>query len=232
MDINFDSPVAVIASGSADQVLLGGLVERAGYKALVYNSSEEVDEEAATPHASVLCIRQPHSVHRTITVPQNLRSRRVLVCSDSTTEEVIVSALESGAHHYLNIEDPPNILHARLCAALRLHNTRLKQDLIIDPFHFNVERRVVRLRDNVVNLSPKEYEFAHYLFANRNRVVSNSELMTSVWSLPPTMDARRIDTAACRVRKKMQLDERTGWSLRRLRCVGYELHFSNREIAV
>ena len=232
MDINFDSPVAVIASTSADQVLLGGLVEKAGYKAVVYSSSDEFDEKAVTPHASVLCIRQPESVHRAIAVPQNLRSRRVLVCSDSTTEEVIVSALESGAHHYFNIEESPTVLRARLSAALRLHNTRLKQDLIIEPFHFNVERRVVRLNDQVVNLSPKEYEFAHYLFANRSRIVSNSELMTSVWSLPPTMDARRIDTAACRVRKKMQLDERTGWSLRRLRCVGYELHFSECKIAV
>jgi len=93
----------------------------------------------------------------------------------------------------------------------------------VDPFTFDLEKRQVWLNKELVNLSPKEYEFANYLFSNRDRVVVNSELMTSVWSLPPAMDARRIDTAACRVRKKMQLDERTGWSLKRLRRVGYEL---------
>jgi len=76
-------------------------------------------------------------------------------------------------------------------------------------------------------LSPKEYEFAYYLFVNRHRVIVNAELMMSVWSLPSTMDARRIDTAACRVRKKLQLTENSsGWCLRRIRRVGYELLFN------
>ncbi|MBX2837097.1 MAG: winged helix-turn-helix domain-containing protein [Gammaproteobacteria bacterium] len=221
-----DSPVAIIAEALPDQELLAQLLDSAGYNFIVMASADDIQSSSATPYASILCIRQLEAVTRTITVPPLLRSQRVLVCSNSKSEDVIVSALESGAHHFINIDESPRVLQARIAAALRLHSPPTKKDLIIEPFHFNVERRIVRLWGEVVNLSPKEYEFAHYLFANRNRIVSNSELMTSVWSLPSSMDARRIDTAACRVRKKMQLDERTGWSLRRLRCVGYELNFT------
>jgi len=135
-----------------------------------------------------------------------------------------VRALEDGAHHVFDIAEPPPLLLARLEAALRQHSLQTRRILDVAPFKFNLERRSVYKDGKLVNLSPKEYEFAYYLFANRHRVVVNSELMTSVWSLPSSMDARRIDTAACRVRKKMQLSEASGgWSLRRIRRVGYEL---------
>jgi DNA-binding winged helix-turn-helix (wHTH) protein len=88
---------------------------------------------------------------------------------------------------------------------------------------FDLQKRRVTLADKLVDLSPKEYELACYLFSNRGRVISNSELMTSIWSLPPGMDTRRIDTAACRVRKKLGLNAADGWELRRLRRVGYLL---------
>lgn len=48
--------------------------------------------------------------------------------------------------------------------------------------------------------------------------------MTAMWLLPSNMDARRIDAAACRVRRKMQLHaDTTGWRLKRLRGVGYKI---------
>ena len=53
--------------------------------------------------------------------------------------------------------------------------------------------------------------------------MATSELLTSIWSLPASMDTRRIDTAACRVRKKLRLNASDGWELNRIRRVGYRL---------
>jgi len=215
--------VAVIAAEGSDQQLMTQLLQKAGYNAGVFNTSESINTAIAEHSAMVVCHRRSHTMPQP-GLPPCVGGQRVVVFSDCTQEHTIVRALEDGAHHVFDIAESPGLLLARLEAALRQHSLQTRRVLDVEPFKFNLERRSVYKDGKLVNLSPKEYEFAYYLFANRHRVVVNSELMTSVWSLPSSMDARRIDTAACRVRKKMQLSEASGgWSLRRIRRVGYEL---------
>jgi len=215
--------VAVIATQGADKQLVTRLLQNAGYHAGVFDSGESLTSADADHMATIVCHRRS-TTSPSPGVPHSPGGQRVVVLSDCDSEQTIVQTLEKGAHHFFDISETPAVLQARLEAALRQHSVQAKKILDVEPFKFNLERRNVYLNGKLVNLSPKEYEFAYYLFANRHRVVVNSELMTSVWSLPSTMDARRIDTAACRVRKKMQLDDSSqGWSLRRIRRVGYEL---------
>ena len=215
--------VAVIAATGSDQQLMTQLLHKAGYNAGVFNSSESIGSAAVEHTAMIVCHRRSQTMPQP-GLPPCVGGQRVVVFSDCTQEQTIVRALEDGAHHVFDIAESPPLLLARLEAALRQHSLQTRRILDVAPFKFNLERRSVYRDGKLISLSPKEYEFAYYLFANRHRVVVNSELMTSVWSLPSSMDARRIDTAACRVRKKMQLGESSsGWSLRRIRRVGYEL---------
>lgn len=223
MDSNKSENVAVIAPEGGDWQLIIQILNNAGYKAGLYSGQESLMEELMGHKAMIVCHRSSSQLPRP-GLPPCTNGQRVVVISDCNSETSIVNALEQGAHHYFDIEESPAVLQVRLEAALRHHSLQTKRVLDVAPFKFNLERRSVYRDGKLINLSPKEYEFAYYLFANRDRVVVNSELMTSVWSLPSSMDARRIDTAACRVRKKMQLGESTtGWSLRRIRRVGYEL---------
>jgi len=222
-----ENNVAVVAESGSDQQFLLSLLQNAGYKPGTLDS--DVNNSALQSlSAMVVCHRRNSLPHPD--VPKGVGAQRVVVVSDCNSEQSIVAALEQGAHHYFDITDSPQVLQARLAAALRHHSQQAKRTLEVKPFRFNLERRNVYRDGKLINLSPKEYEFAYYLFANRHRVVVNSELMTSVWSLPSTMDARRIDTAACRVRRKMQLsDDSNGWRLRRIRRVGYELEWHGAE---
>lgn len=216
-----------MASRQSDQRLFSELVERAGYRAdsrpvADCAVAESPGARRAEPLATIVCHRACSSMPEP-GVPHVARGSRVVVISDCTSEKAVVQALESGAHHYFNIQESPAILQVRLEAALRQHARTPQRFMDVGPFRFDLLKRQVFVNQQVVSLSPKEYEFAHYVFSNRDRVVENNELMTSVWTLPSEMDSRRIDTAACRVRKKMQLGPDTGWYLRRLRRVGYRL---------
>lgn len=215
--------VAVIANEGSDKQLMSQLLKKAGYKAGLFDSSDSFDTTTNEHSAMIVCHRRSLAMPNP-GLPRCGGGQRVVVFSDCKAEQTIVQALEDGAHHFFDIAESQDILQVRLEAALRQHALQAKRILDVSPFKFNLERRSVFKDGKLINLSPKEYEFAYYLFANRHRVVVNAELMTSVWSLPSTMDARRIDTAACRVRKKMQLgDASTDWCLRRIRRVGYEL---------
>jgi DNA-binding response OmpR family regulator len=154
---------------------------------------------------------------------RTIKATRIVVLSDCREESSIVSLLNSGAHHHFYIDESSTVLKNRIDAALRIHNTKTAQFLSIDDIQFDTHKRLVCRSGKRIDLSPKEYELAYYLFTNLDRTIGNGELMSAVWSLPSHMDSRRIDTAACRVRKKLGLSPCLGWELKRIRMVGYRL---------
>ncbi len=181
--------------------------------------------------ATVICHRarmndenaEADLINRPGHLPNQLHDKRIIAVSDCVDEGTVVALLQEGAHQCFDLHESPRILQVRLEAALRRHGRLAKKQLTQGDIRFDLEKRRVTRAGKLVDLSPKEFELAYYLFSNCGRVVENSELMTSIWSLPSSMDTRRIDTAACRIRKKLQLAEGHGWQLKRLRCVGYRL---------
>ena len=161
-------------------------------------------------------------------IPHGVKPSRLIVLSDCNSEQTIIDTLESGAHHYFDITESPRILSVRLAAAMRNHQYNAIDVLEVFPFKFYVERRRVTRNDKPIHLSPREFALAYFLFSNYGRVVIDSELMVSIWTLPSSMDSRRIDTAICRIRKKMNLyGNASGWNLQRLRQVGYRLLYES-----
>ena len=173
--------------------------------------------------ASIVCDR-PKLYNNLIKLPESLRSRRSIVLSDCDNEQSIINYLIRGARHVFSLNDSDRLLKVRLEAALRQHQNAVLKNFSVGKYYFDATKRQVRHAEEAVELSPKEYELARYLFSQEGKVVSNKELMTSVWSLPSFMDTRRIDTAACRIRKKLKLVPHCGWELKKIRCVGYRLN--------
>lgn len=220
--------ILVVAEHKADAQLLSDLLLRAGYRTSLCNDiaamASGASEQGGDQYfATVICHRDINSDALCSSIVSNAPGARVLVVSDCIAEQTVVPILENGAHHVFNLRDSRTLLQVRLEAALRQHGRLTRKSFRYGDIHFDVQKRKVSRADKPVDLSPKEYDLAYYLFSNRERVVGNSELMTSVWSLPPGMDTRRIDTAACRVRKKLRLVEKDGWELKRIRRVGYRL---------
>ena len=172
--------------------------------------------------AAIVCHRKD-SRSKSIGLPKSLKFSRLIAVSDSDCEQTIVNYLSGGARHVFDVDESDRLLQTRLEAALQRHREQALQNISVGNISFDVSRRQVLRSGQCVALSPKEYELARYLFSQAGAVVSNAELMTSVWSLPSFMDTRRIDTAACHVRKKLALTPRHGWELKKIRCVGYRL---------
>ena len=149
-----------------------------------------------------------------------LPGRRIVALTDDTSEKTIVTLLERGAHHVFDIRESIYVLRARMRAALRKHNL---SSFTISDIHFDTINREVRRDGQLACLRPKEVELARYLFDNCGRVVTTQELLLIIWSLPHTVDSRRVDTAICRVRKELRLIRPCGWELVNKRCIGYQL---------
>lgn len=215
--------VVFIGCSSVQNHLIESVITQLGYVPHIVgvdcNSLKSVENIAAV----VVC----HQTSRYAPLPSVPRRRgceRVIVLSDLQTEHAIVTTLERGAHHYFNLNEPPLLLEARLKAALRRHRLEDRRVFECSPYTFHVASRTVERDGETIKLNPKEFDCAYYLFQHQNRIVKTEELLVSVWSLPAGMDARRIDTAASRLRKKLSLDaDGTGWELRRVYKTGYRL---------
>lgn len=214
--------VVTYANSERDATLIRGLIEQSGYRLHAQSAIQPTYERSAAPYGVIVCHRRGQDVAAAHLL-RSTRASRVLVVSDCLAEETIVLLLNHGAHYYFNIDDSRHLLAVRLEAALRRFEPVPLPKLVINDIVFDTQKRLVVRAGRPIDLSPKEYDLAHYLFTNINRIVGNKELMINVWSLPTSMDSRRIDTAACRIRKKIGLVSESGWQLKRIRMVGYQL---------
>ena len=104
----------------------------------------------------------------------------------------------------------------RRCAARRQRGAVHVGDLSLDPV-----TRVVRVADERVELSPKEFALLQALVADPTRVVPKAELLRDVWGYRSMGATRTVDAHACRLRRKLARSARP--FVVSVRGVGYRL---------
>ncbi len=212
---------AIFVENVSDQCLLQQLLPNR--KGLVYFRYDLIDEIEFDCSAIIICHRVS-SQSAFPRLPIKYNTARLVVLSDCSQEKTIVETLNAGAHHYMSLHESVQVLGARLNAALRCHRHQEYRTLFVEPYRFHQDNRTVFYENRMLNLSPREFELAYYLFTNRDRVVTDAELMMSVWTLPPSLDSRRIDTSICRIKRKMNLNTTDSrWNISRLRGQGYQV---------
>ncbi|PRD42843.1 DNA-binding response regulator [Phyllobacterium phragmitis] len=107
----------------------------------------------------------------------------VVILSSRTDEVGIVGALELGADDYVTKPFGMNELVARIRVALR---HRLQQQGEKPIFHtgdlsVDLVKRIVRLGDKEVKLSPKEYDILRVLVQHAGRVLTHRFLLERIW---------------------------------------------------
>ena len=90
-------------------------------------------------------------------------------------------------------------------------------DLVVDP-----RTRRVRLGDQPVHLSAKEFALLQALAREPERVVPKNELLRDVWGYVAIGRTRTVDAHACRLRKKLAAGSPRPWIVN-VRGVGYRL---------
>jgi len=148
---------------------------------------------------------------------------RLVVLADSNPENDVVTALKTGADRYLTSDSTIKVFDAQIKAVMR----RIRPDQGFQhfpPYMMNQMTREVIFDDRRIQLTPREFRIAQYLFENRDQVLSREALLRDIWELPDLKYKRRVDTKMSHVRRKMCLDGSYGWQLRFPRGQGYQLN--------
>ncbi len=107
----------------------------------------------------------------------------IVILSSRSDEAGIVEALDLGADDYVTKPFGMNELVARVRVALRHRLQEEGEKPIFQTGELSVDlvRRVVKLGDKEVKLSPKEYDILRILVQHAGRVLTHKYLLDQIW---------------------------------------------------
>ncbi|QHA01652.1 response regulator transcription factor [Dehalobacter restrictus] len=149
----------------------------------------------------------------------------VIMLSARDDELDKILGLELGGDDYLTKPFSPRELVARVRALLRRAQTTQAapdhETFLIDRLAVDFSGREISVNDQIVPLTPKEFELMEYLIRHRGKVVSRDQLLDRVWNYDFAGDTRIVDVHISRLREKIEPDPKNPSYIQTVRGVGY-----------
>ena len=147
----------------------------------------------------------------------------VVVLSSRGDEAGKVAALDLGADDYVTKPFGMDELFARMRAALR-HQLQVQGErpvFQVGDLSVDLVRRIVRLGDREVKLSPKEYELLRLLVQHAGKVLTHRFLLQELWDEPT--DTQYLRVYVRQLRRKIEMDSERPRYLLTETGIGYRL---------
>jgi len=147
----------------------------------------------------------------------------MLTAKDSEIDKVV--GLELGADDYVTKPFSSRELVARMRAVLRRRgDVEEVADATLEagPVRMDVERHVVSVRGDQVQLPLKEFELLQVLLRNADRVLTRMQLIDRVWGADYVGDTKTLDVHIKRLRAKIEADPAKPRHIVTVRGLGYK----------
>ncbi len=214
--------------------LLRGVRERLeleNFTVITCTSAEQAQQvlTKTTPDALVLDVRLPgisgFDLCKHIRASEApLAALPILFLTTVGDESYKVLGLGLGGDDYLTKPFSPAELVARLHALIR-RNARTgetaEDDEILEAGDLSLDAAAysVKLRGKPLDLSPKEFALLHFFLKKKDRVLTRSYLMETIWGKEYDPASRTIDSHIKSLRKKLG---KSGSSIKTIESLGYK----------
>ena len=219
-------------------------LEQAGYTVITALDGEEglhlaIEE---TPELVVLDLMLPKLDG--LEVCKQLRQLKInvpilmLTAKDDEFDKVL--GLELGADDYLTKPFSPREVVARIKAILRRSQQSVsvvepevpddqQSSIIIGGLKVYPDRYEAFFNEDLLELTPKEFELLVYLAKNKGRVLTRDQLLSAVWNYDFVGDSRIVDVHISHLREKIEEDTRKPLYIKTIRGHGYKLEEPKQE---
>jgi phosphate regulon transcriptional regulator PhoB len=205
-------------------------LKKEGYSVVTATDAEQCLESARreSPDLVVLDVMLPSAsgfdVCRLLRKQSDIPIIMLTARADETDRVV---GLELGADDYVTKPFNMRELMARVKSVLRRasppdKNAQEQAPLQSGNLHIDPARYEVRVNDELVNVSPKEFELLRFLVAHPGQVFNRQSLLDRVWGAEAYVEERTVDVHIRWLREKIEADPSHPVRLLTIRGVGYK----------
>ncbi|MGM9539066.1 response regulator transcription factor [Anaerovibrio sp.] len=149
--------------------------------------------------------------------------RAILLLTARDSVEDRVTGLDAGADDYLVKPFEFAELMARLRALGRRSSQKIQQDMMeLGDFTLDRTSKVLKKGEQVIQLSPREFQIFDLLVQNMGIVVPRDIILDRIWGLESEVSSNNIDSYVKLLRKKLESADGQ-MMISTIRGVGYKL---------
>lgn len=127
----------------------------------------------------------------------------IIMLTAKSDEKDELLGFELGVDEYISKPFSPKILVARVEAILRRTNQQEEGVIEVGGILIDKAAHQVKIDNNNVDLSVKEFELLYYFVMNKGVALSREKILNNVWNYDYFGDARTIDTHVKKLRSKL-----------------------------
>lgn len=225
--------IAIIEDDPSQAKLLSIWLEKDGHACKVFPKGKNFISSASNEQFDLLIIDW---VLPDINGDEVLRWARVnlgweipiifMTFRDATDD--IAKILNLGADDYISKSVDRKELLARISSLQRRAKFSPQSDNVIQIGDYQVDsgQHKIFYQGEEIQLTPKEFKLAHYLFKNVNQLRTRADLLANVWGRNAEISTRTVDIHISRLRKKLKVDDSERWKLESVSSMGYRLSFA------
>jgi len=227
--------VLVVDDEQSIVTLLQYNLEQAGYYVLTANDGQTALELGLKEELDLIILDLMLPKLDGIEVCKHLRQQHVqtpilmLTAKDDEFDKVL--GLELGADDYMTKPFSPREVVARVKAILRRTQSAIiavqteddRKKITIGELTIYPEHYEAYIGEQLLELTPKEFELLLYLVKNKGKVLTRDILLSAVWNYDFAGDTRIVDVHISHLRDKIENNSRKPVYIKTIRGLGYKL---------
>ena len=198
--------VLMVDDESRMRKLVSDFLTRKGYQVIEAGDGEEaIDKFYEDKNISlvILDVMMP-KMNGWDTCRQIRKNSNVPIITAKSDEASELNGFDCGADEYISKPFSPKILTARVDALIRRSYSIDSSEMIdVGGIVINKAAHIVKINDEEIELSFKEFELLTYFVDNKGIALSREKILNNVWNYDYFGDARTIDTHVKKLRKKL-----------------------------
>lgn len=191
--------------------LIQCFLENAGYEVEAFDNGDDLLEAFHKCAADMIILDIMMPGTDGLTVCREIRKIHnvpIIMVSARDSESDRITGITMGSDDYLSKPFSPMELVARVQAVFRRmaldRSEEIVEKLEFGDIVINTNSKEVKIKDQIVDLTPTEYALITYFISHKEKAISREELLKKVWKYDFEVDTRATDDTVKRLRKKIK----------------------------